>query len=91
MSLPTNVAEAQNNLDLITRRLYTENNRNYNLGELKQIAHNLRLPSDGNRERLVNRIRDYINEYYQEEAEVIVQDTFPKASYEALLKQLYNL
>ena len=83
--LPTNTLEARNAIDRINPRVI--NDHIYGFYQLKKIAANLGLSTDGNRAELANRILDYINN----QEEVIVEDTFPKAEYEALLKQFYNL
>lgn len=62
MPIPRTIHEARNVLHLINPQ--QTNYQEYNINELRAIADNLEIPSGGDRDKLVNNIRNYIKEWY---------------------------
>lgn len=62
--IPTNISEALENLHLITGQRTGSKNVAYNINELRQIARNLNLPSNGNKDDLATRIREHVTGFY---------------------------
>jgi hypothetical protein len=62
--IPTNMHEARNMLHLISPLRTGKKNEAFNIGELKQVARNLNIPTSGKKEELANRIRSSIVEFF---------------------------
>jgi hypothetical protein len=62
--IPTNFREARENLHLITAQRTGSRNVTYNINELRRIARNLDLPSNGNKDVLAARIRSAVIEFF---------------------------
>jgi hypothetical protein len=63
-SIPKDFREARNALQLIVPSRSGSKNTAFNIGELRQIARNLNLPSSGNKEAIANRIRTAVIAFY---------------------------
>lgn len=66
-SIPKDFREARNVLQLIVPSRSGSKNTAFNIGELRQIARNLNLPSSGNKEAIANRIRSAVIAYFGSE------------------------
>jgi hypothetical protein len=62
--IPTNMHEARGMLHLISPLRTGRKNEAFNIGELRQIARNLNIPTSGKKEELANRIRGAIIEFF---------------------------
>lgn len=63
-NIPTNMKEARDSLEFITAQRTGGNHKNFGINDLKKIAKNLHLPTTGNKDVLVNRIRTAVIDYY---------------------------